>query len=307
MQRILPVLTLALVGLVAACTGAGGSTTAPSVRPATAAPSVAASVPASVTANGPTVSASTAGYFVGPNGMSLYTFDVDAPGKSNCSGDCLANWPPLAVANAGAITVGSGLDAAAFTAITRDDGSMQVAFNSLPLYFFVGDKAPGDTKGDGVGGKWHLAMASSAPASSAPSSSPVAGASGSPAAVCKDEYNYTVPCPSAAAATVSIADAGYLAGPDGKTLYTFDRDEDGKSNCSGDCAGNWPALTTTSADDIALGDGLDDEDFATITRDDGTLQVTYYGAPLYFFIGDSAPGDTNGDGVGGVWHLAMPE
>jgi predicted lipoprotein with Yx(FWY)xxD motif len=304
MKRILPVLTLAVVGLVAACTGAGGATTAPSKAPATLAP--APSVAPSVTADGPTVSASTAGYFVGPNGMTLYVFDKDTAGKSNCSGQCLANWPPLPVATASAITVGNGLDAAAFTAITRDDGSMQVAYNGLPLYFFAADSAPGDTKGDGVGGVWHLAMTSSAPASAAPSAAASVAPSGS-AAVCRDEYNYVVPCASSAPATVAVSEGGYLVGPDGKSLYTFDNDEEGKSNCAGECLVNWPPLTATSADEIAIGEGLDAEDFTTITRDDGTLQVTYYGYPLYFFIGDNAPGDTNGDGVGGVWDLAKPK
>ena len=58
-----------------------------------------------------------------------------------------------------ALTVGEGLDATQFAAITRSDGPLQVAFNDAPLYYFIGDAAPGDTNGDGVGDVWHLALA----------------------------------------------------------------------------------------------------------------------------------------------------
>jgi predicted lipoprotein with Yx(FWY)xxD motif len=63
-------------------------------------------------------------------------------------------WPPLAAA--GAPTLGPGLDAKDFTAITRDDGSSQVAFYGMPLYYFAGDKAAGDVTGQGLGDKWYV-------------------------------------------------------------------------------------------------------------------------------------------------------
>jgi predicted lipoprotein with Yx(FWY)xxD motif len=83
--------------------------------------------------------------------MTLYTYDKDAQGKSNCNGQCAANWPPLA----------AGSDAKAtgkWSVITRDDGSKQWAYDGKPLYTFKKDNKPGDAVGDGVGGgTWHIA------------------------------------------------------------------------------------------------------------------------------------------------------
>jgi predicted lipoprotein with Yx(FWY)xxD motif len=85
----------------------------------------------------------------------------------------------------------------------------------------------------------------------------------------------------------------------GMTLYVFDRDTSGKSNCNGPCAVNWPPLV---ADTDAKAAG----DFAFITRDDGRKQWAYKGKPLYTWSKDKNPGDTNGDGVNNVWHIAAP-
>lgn len=89
----------------------------------------------------------------------------------------------------------------------------------------------------------------------------------------------------------------------GMTLYTFDKDVQGSaSNCydEGDskCATNWPPLF---ADAAAVAEG----DFTIIDRKDGTKIWAYKGWPLYLWIKDTAPGQTTGDGVGGVWHTAI--
>lgn len=81
--------------------------------------------------------------------MTLYTFDKDTPGKSNCNGDCLAAWPGL-VAPSNAKAVGQ------YSIIQRDDGMYQWAVNGMPLYFFVKDTKAGDTNGDKVKGVWHV-------------------------------------------------------------------------------------------------------------------------------------------------------
>ncbi|MCU1366945.1 MAG: hypothetical protein JWL72_4161 [Ilumatobacteraceae bacterium] len=104
------------------------------------------------------------------------------------------------------------------------------------------------------------------------------------------------------AVAVQLADSALgsiLQTSDGKTLYVFSKDSGTTSACSGGCASAWPPLAGT----VEPGKGLDGEDFATITRDDGTQQVTFYGHPLYFYAGDSAPGDTAGQGEGGVWYV----
>jgi predicted lipoprotein with Yx(FWY)xxD motif len=87
---------------------------------------------------------------------------------------------------------------------------------------------------------------------------------------------------------------------DGYTLYTFDNDTEGVSNCTGDCATTWPPLPV--AGEPTGGAGVTGT-LDTITRDDGSTQVTYDGKPLYMYSGDSAPGDTNGDGFNGIWHV----
>ena len=87
-----------------------------------------------------------------------------------------------------------------------------------------------------------------------------------------------------------------VAGSNGMTVYTFTMDvkDSGTSNCTGDCIVNWPALTVPEGVTPTGGPGVNGT-LGTITRaDDGTIQVTYNGLPLYFFIGDAAPGDSNG-------------
>src|SRR4051794_40320232 len=81
----------------------------------------------------------------------------------------------------------------------------------------------------------------------------------------------------------------------GFTLYAFDADKGTTSNCSGACAAAWPPDTTTSTDP-QVGTGVTQSLLGQTTRADGTTQLTYAGRPLYLFKGDSAPGNTNGDG-----------
>jgi predicted lipoprotein with Yx(FWY)xxD motif len=85
----------------------------------------------------------------------------------------------------------------------------------------------------------------------------------------------------------------------GITLYTYDRDASGKSNCSGQCAALWPPLAA-AADAKAAGD------WSVIARGDGGKQWTYKGKPLYRWKDDKKPGDVTGDGVNNVWHIAVP-
>ena len=97
-----------------------------------------------------------------------------------------------------------------------------------------------------------------------------------------------------------------VVGDGGRSLYVFKKDKgDGTSACYGSCAGNWPPLTVASASDVIPGSGVSGG-LATITRTDGTLQVTLGGAPLYYFAGDTAAGDIKGQGLNSVWYLATP-
>ena len=99
-------------------------------------------------------------------------------------------------------------------------------------------------------------------------------------------------------ATVIVTD-GVLTDSAGNTLYIFDVDEAGVSNCTEGCVDIWPPLIIDG--DATAGDGVGT--LATITRDDGSAQVTHNDQPLYYFASDEAPGDRNGDGVGEIWHV----
>ena len=100
-------------------------------------------------------------------------------------------------------------------------------------------------------------------------------------------------------ATIIITD-GILTDSAGNTLYIWDNDEPGLSNCGEGCAAIWPPLSVDG--DTTAGAGIDGV-LSTITRDDGSTQATYNDQPLYYYALDEAPGDRNGDGVGGTWHI----
>ena len=90
------------------------------------------------------------GMMVDQKGMTLYTFDKDADGKSMCNGSCAESWPPL-------MAPADGKAAGEWTMIKRDDGKMQWAYDGKPLYTFKMDKKAGDMMGDGKMDMWHAA------------------------------------------------------------------------------------------------------------------------------------------------------
>jgi predicted lipoprotein with Yx(FWY)xxD motif len=113
---------------------------------------------------------------------------------------------------------------------------------------------------------------------------------------------------SAAATTVGTVDGElgtFLVDGDGRTLYLFTVDEPGVSNCDEACLQAWPPLLTAGAP--AAAGSADAALLGTLTRDDGTLQVTYAGWPLYLFAADAAPGAVNGQGVNDVWFVVAPD
>jgi predicted lipoprotein with Yx(FWY)xxD motif len=102
--------------------------------------------------------------------------------------------------------------------------------------------------------------------------------------------------------TTATSSAGtFLADGSGRAVYLWVKDTGGTSACSGACAGAWPPVTASGTVTVS---GL-----GTITRSDGTKQVTYDGHPLYYFVGDSGPGKANGQGsdsFGAKWWLVAP-
>jgi predicted lipoprotein with Yx(FWY)xxD motif len=90
----------------------------------------------------------------GSSGRTLYISLTDAPGQSNCTGDCLNNWQPLLAT--GRIVAGIGIPANKLGIIILPNGSRQVTYSNAPLYTFVQDEKPGDVKGQGMNGNWYL-------------------------------------------------------------------------------------------------------------------------------------------------------
>ena len=107
--------------------------------------------------------------------------------------------------------------------------------------------------------------------------------------------------------TVSSSAGTFLATSSGHAVYLWSKDGNGMSACTGACTGAWPPVTTTGQ--VTASGGAKSSDLGTITRPDGTKQVTYDGHPLYFFSGDSGPGMASGqgnDGFGAKWWLVSP-
>ena len=146
------------------------------------------------------------------------------------------------------------------------------------------------------------ATTSSATTSSPATATPVAAATPATAAPAT-----APPAPVAASvvATAATSVGTVLVNAGGRTLYMFGSDTagSGKSNCNGGCASTWPPLTVAAGATPTASSGAGGA-LATITRTDGTVQVTYAGKPLYMFSGDSAAGQTNGNYPG--WSVAKP-
>lgn len=155
--RIWAPVTLALVAaLVGACSSSGSTAAPPASVAASEAASAApsASAAGSAAASGNTVEAKSVGTIgtvlvAGSNGMTVYTFTKDTKdsGTSACTGGCLAKWPALTVPAGSTPVAGAGVTGKLGTITRADDGTLQVTYNGLPLYFFVNDKAPGDANG----------------------------------------------------------------------------------------------------------------------------------------------------------------
>ena len=117
----------------------------------------------------------------------------------------------------------------------------------------------------------------------------------------------SAPAAATGAATIQAAKVPgvgtVLTNSDGMTLYLFEADTGTTSTCSGDCATNWPPVTTSGNATGTM--GATSSMLGTTTRDDGSTQVTYNGHPLYTFVGDTSSGQATGQGInafGGLWY-----
>jgi len=102
----------------------------------------------------------------------------------------------------------------------------------------------------------------------------------------------------------------YLTDGQGKSLYLFQSDTSGVSNCTGQCATTWPPLTVPAGQSATAQGDANMSLLGSITRSDGSTQVTYKGMPLYYYIADKSAGDTKGQGIfesGNFWYLVKPD
>lgn len=120
----------------------------PAMTPVATAPTTSASPTAAMNGNSVYKTATDpklGTYFTDLKGMTLYTSSKDTSGVSNCSGQCIINWPAYVATTTDNLPEN-------VTIITRTDGTKQYAYKGMPLYFWVKDVKPGDVTGEGVGG-----------------------------------------------------------------------------------------------------------------------------------------------------------
>ena len=207
-------------------------------------------------------------------GFTLYYFENDEPGKSNCNGGCATAWPPLLVDDGGTAKLDNGI-AGTLGTITRDDGTTQVTYNDLPLYFYAPDTFPGDTKGQGFNDVWFVVEPKEA-------SDP----SPQPKVIISEHPVY----------------GRILTSASGRVIYLFTNDEPNQSNCVDGCADLWPPVPMPAGETPIGGEGVTGA-LGTIARADGITQVTYEGMPLYYYAPDTDPLAATGHGVNNVWFL----
>ncbi|HEX6223789.1 MAG TPA: hypothetical protein VFZ52_05235 [Chryseolinea sp.] len=220
------------------------------------------------------------------NGRTLYFFTKDVSGQSSCNGNCLNDWP---IYYSSDLNPGPGIDVSDFTTITRGDGSLQIAYNGWPLYYYAPD-APGDANGEAVGNVWFAAKPNY--------SIMLANAQ----LVGHDGKNYTNTYQEGTGETQYFVDAN------GRTLYTFINDFKNTNNfTSPDLSNNsiWPIFHVAMD---ALPSNLNSADFGVIDVY-GNSQLTYKGNPLYYFGQDAKRGDNKGVSfpAPGIWPVAGPQ
>ncbi len=218
-------------------------------------------------------------YLTDAEGFALYYFALDIPGNGTTactSSSCLANW---SLFDAGTLAVNSPLQAADFDTISMN-GVNQTTYRGWPLYGSKMDTSAGQFNGDGYAGIWY---------------------------VMKPDYSVVI--------MKNSKVGSYLADGIGNTLYNFSPDSIEKSTCTNSsnvliqnktCIQLWPPFSVSS---VVVPSLLNASDFTTFTRGDGLRQTAFKGMPLYYFLVDTAPGQTNGQaiaGFGGSWFVVAP-
>jgi predicted lipoprotein with Yx(FWY)xxD motif len=148
--------------------------------------------------------------------------------------------------------------------------------------------------------RWFLIAVAATMALAACSNGSSAGAYGGGSTSTSSSSSSAPMAAEAAISTANVDGVGtVLVDGNGMTLYLFESDTGPTSTCTASCATTWPALTSSGAPTVT--GKADASMLGTSARDDGTKQVTYNGHPLYLYSGDTAQGQVNGEGIGGVW------
>ena len=232
------------------------------------APAAAATVPVTPPVSADTVKtapSSLGTVLTDARGMTLYFFADDAPG--NGASTCYGScvkFWPVFLVDSPRVS--APLAASDFSVITRTDGTKQTSYKGWPLYYFSKDASAGDTKGENIQANWSVA-----------------------------KPDYTVMYYHKPGLGTFLTDGS------GRTLYFFAKENAGEVACNGACLDNWPVFSSSP---LVVPSLLKIADFATTVRPDGTRQSLYKGRLLYYFIKDTKPGDTNGEGVLNAWHVA---
>ncbi|NJB70148.1 putative lipoprotein with Yx(FWY)xxD motif [Saonia flava] len=217
-------------------------------------------------------------YITDEKGNTLYIFINDKKNQNNFTAEDFSNngvWP---IFNTTIGSLPSILSADDFGTIDVF-GESQLTYKGWPLYYFGQDQERGDNFGVGfpAAGIWPI--------------------------INPDTEEAPEPDPNAVRISENTTFGNVMTNAEGMTLYFFGKDAKGTSNCSGGCSGVWP---TFFAENLTLDAGLNADDFATITREDGAQQTTYKGWPLYLFANDASSGDINGDNANNFF-VAKPD
>ena len=212
------------------------------------------------------------------DGMTLYTFDKDAPNVSNCDAECLKIWPPF---------VGANTESEDLKVL---EGTDHLTYKSHPLYYFIKDENPNDILGNNVKNVWDLVYA-------------IDGSTDSQTKLSDITINQKY---------LTDKDGVALYSFDNDDINMSNCYDTTPTSNEG-CETSWPIFYSSNLGILPL--GTTSEDFATIDRDttkikegEPTQQITYQGKPLYYFAPDNKEyGSIKGDWAKGVWHLIKIE
>ena len=235
------------------------------------------------------------------DGNTLYYFANDPNGASTCTGGCAAVWPPFFAGESfSSALLQSGADFSDFGVVSSTTGAKQTTYKGWPLYYYAPvvagvntREAPGEVKGEGVGGTWFVAK------------SDYSIAFANAQLIGHDGKNY-IANPNL---TEGIGKTLYFTDDRGRTLYTFSRDSAQKNKFTNATFSNNTVWSIYEMDRIVVPSTLDKNLFGSITVF-GKKQLTYKGWPLYNFGQDSATRGKN-KGVSfpspGIWPIALKD